>query len=70
MRLLLRTSGAITVRDEGPLFLAFFPSETEPVQWLLLRRFGIKSRTKTQHILTANHGGDADIFLKGAKGRW
>ncbi len=51
-------------------FLCFFPSDTEPVQSLLLRRFGIKSRTKTQHILTANHHGDADIFLKKQKGRW
>lgn len=70
IRLLLRTSGTRTVRDEDPLFLSFtfFPSDTESVQSLLLRRFGIKSRTKTQHILTANHHSDADIFLKEQKG--
>ena len=70
IRLLLGTSAAITVRDESPLAKSkgkdplLFSSDTEPVQSLLLRRFGIKSRTKTQHILTANHHGDADIFLK------
>lgn len=70
IRLLLRINAAITVRDEGPPFhfLCFFSSDTEPVQSLLLRRFGIKSRTKTQRILTANHRGDADIFLKKQKG--
>lgn len=57
-----------TGRGESSLFLAFaFSRQTEPVQSLLLRRFGIKSRTKTQHILTANHHGDAGIFLKKQK---
>lgn len=48
-------------------FLCFF-HQTQSVQSLLLRRFGIKSRTKTQHVLTANHHSDADIFLKKQKG--
>lgn len=66
IRLLLGNRATITVRNEGPLFFsfAFFPSDSEPVQSLLLRRFGIKSRTKMQHTLTANHRGDADIFLR------
>lgn len=65
IKLLLGTSASVTGRDEGPLYsFAFFSSDTESVQSLLLRRFGIKSRTKMQHILTANHHGDADIFLK------
>lgn len=79
IRLLLGTSATITARDEGPIFLSFcfaffffFRQTQKPVQSSLLRRFGFKSRTKTQHILTANHHGDADIFLKkdGEKRWW
>lgn len=62
IRLLLGTS---VVSNKGPLFpsLPFFVRH-RVVQSLLLRRFGTKSRTKMRHILTANHRGDADIFLK------
>lgn len=71
IRPLLRSAASVTVRDEGPHSPSPPSSDahthTQPVQSLLLRRFGIKSRTKTQHILTANHRAKADIFLKEAE---
>lgn len=68
--LLLGNSAAIIMRDEGSLFL--FSTLLHRRQSLCschyLGRYSIKSRTKTQHILTANHRADVDIFPKRKKG--